>query len=73
MNWYPCPLVDGDGSSSATADCADVSVPIHWDDPSVGETTVRIKRLAGTRSPRRRIFLLQGGPGGSSTIDFPPP
>ena len=68
--WEPCRLDDRDESSQA--ECADLVVPVHWDEPEGEVTTIHLKRLAGIASPRRRLFMLQGGPGGSSTIDFPP-
>ncbi|MBU1238122.1 alpha/beta hydrolase [Myxococcota bacterium] len=70
VQWEECRLRDD--AETPLTQCANIQVPVHWDDPEGETTVVHIKRLQGVTEPRRRLFLLQGGPGGSSTIDFPP-
>ena len=67
--WAPCALHDADGSGAA--ECADITVPFHWDDLESDTFTVHVKRLV-REGATRQLFMLQGGPGapGTSTLTF---
>lgn len=46
-------------------ECAEVTVPIDYDDPSVGTTTIAMNRRAASGDKIGTLFLNPGGPGGS--------
>ncbi len=71
--WQYCDLYDDPATGSGTAECADVRVPLFYDDGSRddSEITIHIKRLKAGLFPARQIWLLQGGPGAAGTTDFP--
>lgn len=61
--WYPCPVLsDGEGSA---AECADVDVPLDWEDPGGAHISLFLKRVRGGQ-PGPQVWLLNGGPGGAS-------
>ncbi|MDI3288758.1 alpha/beta fold hydrolase [Polyangium sp. 15x6] len=61
--WSPCPIVtDGAGKE---AECAMVDVPLDWEHPGGAQMQVFVKRIPGTGTERRQVWLLTGGPGGS--------
>ncbi|WP_437574115.1 alpha/beta fold hydrolase [Sorangium sp. So ce887] len=68
--WTPCPLfTDGTGED---AECAEIPVPLHWDQPEGKTITFFVKRkLAATQPSRGQLWLLNGGPGASGA-DFEP-
>ncbi|WP_371744648.1 alpha/beta hydrolase [Georgenia sp. TF02-10] len=48
------------------AECADVTVPLDYDDPDAGEITLAVKRLRSAGADRVGSLLINpGGPGGS--------
>ncbi len=59
LEWTECELVE----------CATVTVPIDYDDPSAGTTTINMSRLAATGDRQGSLFMNPGGPGGSG-VDF---
>jgi pimeloyl-ACP methyl ester carboxylesterase len=64
--WTPCPaMTGGDGGG---AECAEVALPVDWRDPEGTTLTVFVKRVVGTASARRQLWLLSGGPGGSGAL-----
>ncbi len=65
VQWTACALYTGGQDSDA--ECADVQVPLRWEEPQGRHISVRMKRL---RVPNARgsVWLLQGGPGGSGTV-----
>lgn len=69
VDWAPCVLHDWDDSGEA--ECADITVPFHWDDLESETFTVHVKRLVHADADRQ-LFMLQGGPGspGTSTLSF---
>ncbi|MBU1221320.1 alpha/beta hydrolase [Myxococcota bacterium] len=69
IEWYPCPLTEGGPENNAL--CADFSVPLDWNDPENQLISIRVKKTIALREVKRTVVMLQGGPGGSSTIDFP--
>ncbi len=69
VEWTPCVLHDWDDSGAA--ECAEITVPFHWDDLESDTFTVHVKRLVHQGS-ERQLFMLQGGPGspGTSTLSY---
>ncbi len=63
LEWTRCPLFSG--GLDRAAECATVSVPVHWSEPQGGELDLFVKRYRATTSPRGQLWLLAGGPGGS--------
>lgn len=65
--WGPCPM-----ETTLPLQCADVEVPVDYDDPSGPTMTVAISRLASTHPEKKRGVLLlnPGGPGGPG-LDMP--
>ncbi len=62
LEWTPCDL----------GECAEVIVPIDYDDPSAGTTTIAMIRQAAAGDPADRVgtlFVNPGGPG-ESGINF---
>lgn len=64
LAFEPCSLrSDHDG---ADAECARVSVPLAWDVPERASIDLFVKRVPARTARRGQLWLLQGGPGGSS-------
>lgn len=59
LKWRPCNL--------AGQECADLSVPLSYDDPDGPQVTLAVSRLASARPEARRgtLLVITGGPGGS--------
>lgn len=52
--------------SGTDAECANVDVPLDWDNPGGRRANFFIKRVRGTApGPHKQMWLLQGGPGGA--------
>ncbi|NUQ97772.1 MAG: alpha/beta fold hydrolase [Streptomyces sp.] len=77
LTWKSCLLGPDDATGKeleqAGAQCADVTVPLDYDDPGGRTTTVAISRIRATDKSRRvgALLLNSGGPGGQ-TIGDPP-
>lgn len=68
ITWAPCNELNGEAQDGV--DCADVTVPVDWEDPARGTITVFVKRVrsalqdaAEPGTPRRALWFLMGGPG----------
>ncbi|MCC7539995.1 MAG: alpha/beta fold hydrolase [Deltaproteobacteria bacterium] len=61
IEWTPCT------AAGNPAECADVEVPVDWDDPMGPTSTVFVKRRTHATS-RGQLWILHGGPGGSGRI-----
>lgn len=60
LEWSPC------GSAGARdAECTTVTVPIDYDDPAAGTTTISVRRVQATGDRIGSLLLNPGGPGGS--------
>ena len=59
LEWVECEL----------GECATATVPIDYDDPSAGTTTIAMSRSAATGDRQGSLFVNPGGPGGSG-VDF---
>ncbi|MEX3104334.1 MULTISPECIES: alpha/beta hydrolase [unclassified Streptomyces] len=59
LDWRPCGIPG--------QECADLSVPLSYDDPGGPHVTLAVSRLAGTDPEARRgtLLVIPGGPGGS--------
>jgi pimeloyl-ACP methyl ester carboxylesterase len=66
--YTPCPLYADTGLGAA--ECADVTVPLWWDDPAGATITLRVKRARGAATPTRQLWMLDGGPGGAGTTGY---
>jgi pimeloyl-ACP methyl ester carboxylesterase len=64
IGWTECALYSDGRPSEVRAECAEVEVPVRWADPAGPTLTLFVKRVPGTRSHRRQVWLLNGGPGG---------
>ena len=67
---------DDDGSAATVdwtdcglAECADVDVPLDYDDPGAGTLTVSVSRVPATGDRIGALFVNPGGPGGTAS-DF---
>jgi len=69
VQWERCRLREELYKQDAA--CAFISVPINWEDQSSPKIQIKIKMLPGSGKVKKQIYLLQGGPGGSSTITLP--
>lgn len=66
LDWTGCGKTTGGQDLPETVQCAKVTVPVDYADPSAGDTHVEIARLkASGSSPESTLFLNPGGPGGS--------
>jgi len=68
VEWEPCVLDDNKGEGEA--ECADVLVPLLWSDPSGETIPLHLKRKRGAGTPRRQLWMLDGGPGGAGTTTY---
>jgi pimeloyl-ACP methyl ester carboxylesterase len=68
VQWEPCVLDDNKGEGEA--ECADVRVPLLWSDPSGETIPLHLKRKRGAGTPRRQLWMLDGGPGGAGTTTY---
>lgn len=65
--WRPCPFTIDETTPSAQ--CADLTVPLT--EGSTETLTLRMKRILSKTSPATtQVWLVEGGPGGSSVADF---
>ncbi|MGV8969567.1 MAG: alpha/beta hydrolase [Microbacteriaceae bacterium] len=58
-----------DWTACGGVDCADMNVPVDWNDPSSETVTIALARQSAYGSSRGTIFVNPGGPGGSG-VDF---
>ncbi|WP_330289680.1 alpha/beta hydrolase [Streptomyces sp. NBC_00576] len=77
LTWKSCLLGPDDATGKelqqAGAQCADVTVPLNYDDPGGRTITVAISRIGATdRHHRVGALLLNGGGPGGQTIGDPP-
>lgn len=71
VDWSPCPLHEVP-SPSGEAECADVAVPLTWDDDP-RTLTIHLKRKLAdaTEGPGAQLWFLAGGPGSAGTRTLP--
>ena len=69
VRWEVCDLYEG-SVGAGSAECADFVVPQRWNGPHSETITVRVKRLRGSGTTTRQMWMLEGGPGGSGIADF---
>ncbi len=62
LSWYPCPTFTG--GAGLDAECAEVMVPLDWDEPDGEQIELFVKRLGGGNGSHQ-MWMLMGGPGGS--------
>jgi pimeloyl-ACP methyl ester carboxylesterase len=61
--WKACSAITGE--SGGGAECATIEVPLDWNDVEGKKAELFVKRIVGSGSPRKQVWLLQGGPGGA--------
>lgn len=65
LSWQEC----GSTPSGAALECADITVPRAWDDPSAGDIQLPLAKRSADGDSAGSLFLNPGGPGGSG-VDF---
>ena len=71
LEWEKCELFEGQ-KRLRKAECADITVPLYWDNPEDGTMTIHVKRLKALLKATKQLWLLEGGPGGAGTAGTPP-
>jgi len=66
VEWEKCELYNNQ-KKLRKAECADITVPLHWDSPGDGTMTVHVKRLKSLLKATKQIWYLEGGPGWPGT------
>lgn len=51
--------------------CAKIEVPLDWTSPSGKQVGVLVDKISSVSRPKRQVWLLQGGPGGSAAGMIP--
>ncbi|MBN1608105.1 MAG: alpha/beta fold hydrolase [Polyangiaceae bacterium] len=69
LEWTRCPLFTDQRGDEA--ECSVTDMPLRYEEPKGETIPVFVKRYRETALPRRQLWLLNGGPGGSS-VDFEP-
>jgi pimeloyl-ACP methyl ester carboxylesterase len=69
--WEKCKLFE-EKMMSRMAECADITVPLYWDNPDAENMTIRVKRLKALSKATKQLWLLEGGPGGDGTAYLAP-
>ena len=65
FEWFDCaPIFEG-GSGGQ---CAYITTPLHWSDPTGPTIEVAIRRFEAQGERRGRLFVIDGGPGGTGSI-----
>ncbi|MEV0764310.1 alpha/beta fold hydrolase [Nocardia sp. NPDC050435] len=62
LRWGPCP----EEARATAAECAEVSVPLHYSDPGGARIPLTISRIAAAGPARGVLFGNPGGPGGDA-------
>ncbi|MFC3983275.1 alpha/beta fold hydrolase [Streptosporangium jomthongense] len=58
LGWRPCP------GEKSELECADLAVPLDWDEPDGRKITLRLGRLPATGTAEGSVLIAYGGPGG---------
>ena len=53
------------------AECAEITVPLHWDNPEGDTITIYVKRLRALLKATKQMWWLEGGPGYAGTTQLP--
>lgn len=61
VTWEPCGLFQG--VADPRAECAYVTVPLSWEDPTGETIEIFVKRITGDAYNGRAVWMLAGGPG----------
>ena len=65
VEWEDCGFTGAGGAAAEGLRCADVEVPLDYDDPAGASTTVVMSRLSAGGGARGSLLLNPGGPGAS--------
>lgn len=70
VEWTECDLLSEPrpGDPAIAAECAEVDLPLDHAAPDGDTVTVWVKRLRAAGASRGQLWMLQGGPGGSSIV-----
>jgi len=68
LTWTSCAWVwdARPGEPNENAECAELEVPLDWDEPAGRTITIDVRRLPSPSPTVTDLFLLNGGPGGSA-------
>lgn len=67
IEWGPCPPEQSVGASF-TIDCANISYPLNYNDPSMGSVNAFVRRMYATNPTNSTLWLVAGGPGDSTRL-----
>jgi pimeloyl-ACP methyl ester carboxylesterase len=70
IDWQPCDLFTGEQPDPLPEDipeteCAEIEVPVFWNNPDGNKITLFLKRAKAREARRGSIWILTGGPGQS--------
>jgi len=66
VEWETCELNE-EQKGWRKAECADITVPLFWDNPEGETMTIRVKRLKSLFKATKQLWLLESGPGNAGT------
>lgn len=69
VTWSPCSLHEG--KDDGLAECAQVPLPLFWENPDGKTLDIYAKRYLAAGESTTQLWLLHGGPGASGVIMFP--
>jgi pimeloyl-ACP methyl ester carboxylesterase len=72
VEWEKCELFN-DKKRLRKAECADITVPLYWDNPEGATMKIHVKRLKSLLRATKQMWLLAGGPGEAGTDVLPAP
>jgi pimeloyl-ACP methyl ester carboxylesterase len=70
VTWKKCKLIE-EKMISRMAECADIAVPLNWDNPEGETMKIHVKRLRSLLKATKQMWLLDGGPGKAATATLP--
>ncbi len=70
VQWEKCELFENQ-KRLRKAECADITVPLYWENPKGENITIHVKRLKSLLKATKQVWLLDGGPGYAGTSDLP--
>ncbi len=69
VQWQNCFL--DDNKEEGDAQCALIEVPLYWNNSDGDRIKIHVKRTPPSGNSKRQFFMLDGGPGGAGTTDYP--
>jgi pimeloyl-ACP methyl ester carboxylesterase len=68
--WEKCEFIETK-KRVRKAECANITVPLDWENPEGDTITIYVKRLKSLLRATKQVWLLAGGPSGAGTVIFP--